>query len=131
NEKFESNFFFSSRRRHTRSKRDWSSDVCSSDLKYDIDMLRELSGEATDIQVVAVTDQQDAEVEKLADKTIVVNEADSPFTNDFHLAFQYIMFAQVLAVKKSLDLGITPDNPSPSGAINRVVQGVTIHSFNQ
>src|SRR5699024_11827911 len=26
-------FVFSSRRRHTRSKRDWSSDVCSSDLK--------------------------------------------------------------------------------------------------
>src|SRR5699024_7138282 len=25
-------FFFSSRRRHTRSKRDWSSDMCSSDL---------------------------------------------------------------------------------------------------
>src|SRR5699024_4698234 len=25
-------FFFSSRRRHTRSKRDWSSDVCASDL---------------------------------------------------------------------------------------------------
>src|SRR5699024_11909236 len=27
-------FFFSSRRRHTRSKRDWSSDVCSSDLYH-------------------------------------------------------------------------------------------------
>src|SRR2546422_4067807 len=27
-------FFFSSRRRHTRCSRDWSSDVCSSDLKY-------------------------------------------------------------------------------------------------
>src|SRR3989440_9479345 len=26
-------FFFSSRRRHTRSDRDWSSDVCSSDLE--------------------------------------------------------------------------------------------------
>src|SRR5699024_11452350 len=26
-------FYFSSRRRHTRSKRDWSSDVCSSDLE--------------------------------------------------------------------------------------------------
>src|SRR3989449_4319517 len=25
-------FFFSSRRRHTRCSRDWSSDVCSSDL---------------------------------------------------------------------------------------------------
>src|SRR5699024_11325464 len=43
-------FFFSSRRRHTRSKRDWSSDVCSSDLasaickdylrrKYDIPII--------------------------------------------------------------------------------------------
>src|SRR5690606_40121987 len=29
-------FFFSSRRRHTRFSRDWSSDVCSSDLpKFD------------------------------------------------------------------------------------------------
>src|SRR5699024_12278149 len=28
-------FFVSSRRRHTRSKRDWSSDVCSSDLGED------------------------------------------------------------------------------------------------
>src|SRR5699024_9777435 len=27
-------FFVSSRRRHTRSKRDWSSDVCSSDLTF-------------------------------------------------------------------------------------------------
>src|SRR3712207_6988952 len=27
-------FFFSSRRRHTRYWRDWSSDVCSSDLGY-------------------------------------------------------------------------------------------------
>src|ERR1035437_11000497 len=27
-------FFFSSRRRHTRYWRDWSSDVCSSDLVY-------------------------------------------------------------------------------------------------
>src|SRR2546422_1702122 len=27
-------FFFSSRRRHTRCSRDWSSDVCSSDLGY-------------------------------------------------------------------------------------------------
>src|SRR3989337_3975713 len=33
-------FFFSSRRRHTRCYRDWSSDVCSSDLHLDIgDML--------------------------------------------------------------------------------------------
>src|SRR6266436_8501862 len=48
-------FFFSSRRRHTRCSRDWSSDVCSSDL--DLDKLRgdltefldkDLAGLATD-----------------------------------------------------------------------------------
>src|SRR6266700_1927415 len=31
-------FFFSSRRRHTRFSRDWSSDVCSSDLDADADV---------------------------------------------------------------------------------------------
>src|SRR5260370_31543927 len=36
-------FFFSSRRRHTRFKCDWSSDVCSSDLVHFVaaDFLRE------------------------------------------------------------------------------------------
>src|SRR5256885_10637198 len=29
-------FFFSSRRRHTRLQGDWSSDVCSSDLHYEL-----------------------------------------------------------------------------------------------
>src|SRR5438105_12037551 len=32
-------FFFSSRRRHTRSTRDWSSDVCSSDLEVSEDLV--------------------------------------------------------------------------------------------
>src|SRR5207253_8156793 len=33
-------FFFSSRRRHTRWPRDWSSDVCSSDLDFYHSLLR-------------------------------------------------------------------------------------------
>src|SRR5215813_14641861 len=32
-------FFFSSRRRHTRCGRDWSSDVCSSDLGIRLDVI--------------------------------------------------------------------------------------------
>src|SRR2546429_4237279 len=37
-------FFFSSRRRHTRCSRDWSSDVCSSDLHAHRDeLVRELA----------------------------------------------------------------------------------------
>src|SRR2546421_6998783 len=37
-------FFFSSRRRHTRSDRDWSSDVCSSDLIHLTQILTESLG---------------------------------------------------------------------------------------
>src|SRR2546422_3466748 len=40
-------FFFSSRRRHTRCSRDWSSDVCSSDLSVSHDLrapLRSIDG---------------------------------------------------------------------------------------
>src|SRR3712207_8964776 len=33
-------FFFSSRRRHTRYWRDWSSDVCSSDLAARVEVVR-------------------------------------------------------------------------------------------
>src|SRR5207248_7761449 len=43
-------FFFSSRRRHTRSYGDWSSDVCSSDL-------RELQKTAQRLQVLDVFGQ--------------------------------------------------------------------------
>jgi tagatose-6-phosphate ketose/aldose isomerase len=41
----------------------------------------------------------------------------------------YIVFAQMFALHHSLSLGITPDNPSPDGKVNRVVQGVVIHDF--
>src|SRR2546429_7772811 len=44
-------FFFSSRRRHTRCSRDWSSDVCSSDHR-----LRTIHGDAT----LAVFDWEEA-----------------------------------------------------------------------
>src|SRR5687768_18010852 len=37
-------FFFSSRRRHTRCSRDWSSDVCSSDLRVAGEPLEHLLG---------------------------------------------------------------------------------------
>src|SRR2546429_3493394 len=45
-------FFFSSRRRHTRCSRDWSSDVCSSDLLevYGHDGLPVLSADGHQIQ---------------------------------------------------------------------------------
>lgn len=46
---------------------------------------------------------------------------------DAALAVPFVLVAQLLALHFSLALGRTPDNPFPSGEVNRVVQGVTIH----
>src|SRR5690554_5583083 len=58
-------FFFSSRRRHTRCGRDWSSDVCSSDLPlvYDVvdpgaDVERNLHTGVLTLTVVKLTFNQ-------------------------------------------------------------------------
>src|SRR6266498_3825686 len=45
-------FFFSSRRRHTRCGRDWSSDVCSSDLGFGADQRGQRGGFVGDDDVL-------------------------------------------------------------------------------
>src|SRR2546421_4600166 len=50
-------FFFSSRRRHTRSDRDWSSDVCSSDLFRAADVTPQVTWGTNPGQVASVTDR--------------------------------------------------------------------------
>src|SRR5437870_13787743 len=52
-------FFFSSRRRHTRWPRDWSSDVCSSDLRSVADARLKLSKTVVFTGQVIATDLQD------------------------------------------------------------------------
>src|SRR5699024_11170403 len=47
-------FFFSSRRRHTRSKRDWSSDVCSSDLLTKSDLCKDIEIKLNEISSIAI-----------------------------------------------------------------------------
>src|SRR5437660_7928539 len=48
-------YFFSSRRRHTRWPRDWSSDVCSSDLSAHSDVYK--PGDHYKIEVTRMHDQ--------------------------------------------------------------------------
>jgi len=97
--------------------------------KYDLDILRELSKAETGMKIAVLTDKKTDEIADLADWTIGVNQGDTPIHNDFYLSLLYVIFAQGLALKKSISLGITPDNPSPDGAINRVVEGVTIYDY--
>src|SRR6266496_5219311 len=78
-------FFFSSRRRHTRSLRDWSSDVCSSDLDHPSmdeirtsDLLADILGDEEPVRrkyspTGAVDVGQLAEWEKLRDELMYRN----------------------------------------------------------
>ena len=47
---------------------------------------------------------------------------------DAELLFPYIVPAQLFGLHCSLRLGRTPDQPNASGTVNRVVQGVRIHT---
>ena len=97
--------------------------------KYDLDILRELASAKSGMKIVALTEEEDEEVANLADWSIVVNPSSEGLKSDLQLGLIYILFAQSLALNKSVQLGISPDNPSPDGAISRVVQGVTIHDY--
>lgn len=96
--------------------------------KYDIDIVKELSNDPG-VRVVALSEKQDEAVINVVDHYIAVNDEGASLDNDFLLGLVYITFAQMIALTKSFQLAIQPDNPSPDGRVNRVVQGVTIYDF--
>src|SRR5436305_4268435 len=58
-------FFFSSRRRHTRCGRDWSSDVCSSDLRYKVVALPPMMVPRINTSLPVPTNARAAQVRRL------------------------------------------------------------------
>lgn len=60
------------------------------------------------------------------DKSIVLSKG-SEIIDEAYLSVCTILVGQLLGFYKSLDLGLNPDSPSISGAISRVVKGVTIY----
>src|SRR3712207_8941758 len=67
-------FFFSSRRRHTRYWRDWSSDVCSSDLNTQSYRVFVIQGDTAKLRVVQLGTEEGDFVQILsgveADETV-------------------------------------------------------------
>jgi tagatose-6-phosphate ketose/aldose isomerase len=89
-------------------------------------MVRELTRDARAGAIVVV----DANGAELADyKRLAFTGMRG--AGDVELALVDVVFAQVLALQQSLQLGLTPDNPNPSGVVSRVVRGVTIHPWFQ
>ncbi|HHC7201730.1 TPA: SIS domain-containing protein [Vibrio parahaemolyticus] len=95
--------------------------------QYDLDLLMELRRDNQAQQVIAVAATLD---EVVTDgEYIYVEGLDD--ADDVALIFPYLIVAQVYSFFASLALAITPDNPCPTGEVNRVVQGVILHPLQQ
>lgn len=93
--------------------------------QYDLDMLEELKSDGIAAAVTAIG--QPAAVNFSG--TNFFFPADTSLT-DGYLALADIVFAQTIALLASIKVGNTPDTPSPTRTVNRVVKGVTIHPYN-
>ncbi|MBV8042310.1 SIS domain-containing protein [Pluralibacter sp.] len=93
--------------------------------QYDLDLLAELRRDNQAMRVVAISAAADAEV--TAGPHIILPAARAFI--DVEQAFCFLMYAQVFALTESIKAGITPDTPSASGTVNRVVKGVVIHPW--
>lgn len=88
---------------------------------YESDLLNEVNKVKDKYQILVLDGQS-------SDQSTHIPNIES--YHDFEIGLIYLMFGQLLASKKSVELGLIPDNPSPDGFINRVVKGVTIYPYN-
>ena len=92
--------------------------------QYDLDILHEIDGDQIAQKTIAI--QQDVEP-KFEHEAFTFAGYDA--LPEGYLALPFIMVAQTVSLLNSVRVGNTPDTPSPTGTVNRVVKGVTIHPF--
>ncbi|MBL1228673.1 SIS domain-containing protein [Enterococcus sp. BWB1-3] len=93
--------------------------------KYDLDILTEVHRDQIAAQVVGIGQKDSAEVAGtpflFSEEEVILPEA--------YQVFPDILFAQTVALNSSIKVSNTPDTPSPTGTVNRVVEGVTIYEL--
>ena len=90
--------------------------------KYDLDMLNELYSQRDGNKVAAMCARDNPVQADL----IMTYEAGG---QDIAVGIQGLVFMQLLSMYTSLKLNVPTDNPSPTGLVNRVVQGVTVYEY--
>ncbi|WP_331836769.1 hypothetical protein [Erysipelothrix piscisicarius] len=95
--------------------------------QYQVDIIKEMSPQRNGNQIMVVDTMNDDTIRELVDVYVSINYNED--TNKDLVGLNMVMYAQVLSLYKSLDLDKSPDNPWPSGLVNRVVQGVIIYPY--
>jgi len=93
--------------------------------QYDVDILEEIKGDEICKKVIGVGTSADNNFS--GDNFLI--QAGLPDLPELYQALPDVMFAQTFALLSSIKVGNTPDTPSASGTVNRVVKGVTIHDY--
>lgn len=93
---------------------------------YDLDLVREVAGDEIARKVILLTDQK----ENLENVEQVILSSQY-LVDDVYRVFPYIVYGQLFALLTALKVKNRPDTPSPTGTVNRVVQGVIIHPFDK
>lgn len=91
--------------------------------QYDEDIAVELGDQMGKENVIVLGSRPS---ERLDSVWTLPGVEDAP---DVLVALPFVLVAQLFALGASLALGLTPDTPSPSGQVNRVVKGVTVHPY--
>lgn len=91
--------------------------------QYDIDILNEIAGDGIARLTCGI------QVSKELDFAGENFSFDQTYHSipDAYLALPYAIFGQTISLLTAIKVGNKPDTPSPSGTVNRVVKGVTIH----
>jgi tagatose-6-phosphate ketose/aldose isomerase len=94
--------------------------------RYELDLLQEIRKKGIGKAVLAVTHKAPQELEGLSDYTIEYGPEAAAMPDDL-IPPVYVIVGQLLALFASLQRGLRPDNPSESGVIHRVVEGVRVY----
>ena len=95
--------------------------------RYELDLVKEMAHQRKGNKIAVVYNHDCEGIEELADYPIQIKIGQD--MENVLLGLDFILFAQTIALMKSLSLGITPDNPCPTGEVNRVVKGVTLYPY--
>jgi tagatose-6-phosphate ketose/aldose isomerase len=95
--------------------------------QYDLDLVSELRRDAVAGRVITLS--AGAAVSPHPDNIGLGSAGDSDDVFDLEVCLPYAMFAQSLALLRSLSLGVKPDDPNAAGTVSRVVKGVSIHPW--
>lgn len=98
---------------------------------YELDLLKEFKNEGGKKQIIVLDTVYDEEVKANSNYYFSYEDAKLGEMEDIFASLSYLVYGQLISLIKSAKLGINPDNPCPTGEVNRVVKGVIIHEYNK